>query len=223
MSRIPGTFADAGKFGPRRSDCRDELLRAAMPTLSLLRHAKSSWDHPSLEDHDRPLAGRGRRAATAMGRHMATLELRPDLVLSSTSLRTRETLELFLPALGVSPPVRYEPELYLASPMAMLALAKRETAAPHGEATPGETERDETKEGEPVGHLLLVGHNPGLHALAMQLAGEGRRRDLARLADKLPTAALVVIELDIPSWADLAPGAGRLLHFVTPRDLEAES
>ena len=89
-------------------------------TLSLFRHAKSSWDNPNLGDFDRPLNERGREAAPRMGTFMARSGIVPDLVLSSPSVRTRQTLGLVLPHLSPAPAVLYEDTLYLGAPTAML-------------------------------------------------------------------------------------------------------
>jgi phosphohistidine phosphatase len=121
-----------------------------MKRVYLLRHAKSSWKHPELPDHDRPLAGRGRRAAKAIVRHMRAQEFVPELVLCSTARRARETLERIEPALGRAP-VRVERELYGASARELLARLRRLP--------------------DDVGSVLVIGHNPGMHELAVELAG----------------------------------------------------
>jgi phosphohistidine phosphatase len=171
-----------------------------MLTLSLLRHAKSSWADPELEDHERPLAKRGTKAAGAMGAFIARQGLRPDLVLCSGSVRTRATLALVLPELGAPPPqVVYDDDLYMAKPAALLARVHK-------------VKND-------VRHAMLVGHNPGLHALALELTGKGNRKDVAALATKFPTAALAVLSFKAEKWPEIGPGAGKLELFMTPRRL----
>src|SRR6476661_6101124 len=91
-----------------------------MHTLYLLRHAKSSWADPTLPDHERPLAPRGRRDAKRIATHLARLGIEPELVLCSSAQRTRETLELLRPALGATPTVRLEAKLYAASAETLL-------------------------------------------------------------------------------------------------------
>lgn len=167
--------------------------------LSLLRHAKSDWSVPGTDDFDRPLASRGREAAPRVGAYMAREGLRPQLVLCSAAVRTRQTLDLVLPHLTGAPEVSYERGLYLASGNAMLA---RLHAVP---AT--------------VTHVMVVGHDPGMHEIALALAGTGDRESLATLARKFPTAGLAVISFEGLRWPDVAAGKGRLLRFVTPKGL----
>lgn len=168
-----------------------------MKTLMLLRHAKSSWGDPQLPDHDRPLNARGRDAAARLSRHFARTAATPTLVLCSTAQRARETLERLAPGLDPPPPVRFEPGLYLAEPQRMMELLR---------ALPDEA--------DPV---LLIGHNPGIAALANQLVHGGERVMRAALALKYPTGALAVIETAATRWRDLGPGT--LVEFTLPRDL----
>lgn len=171
-----------------------------MLTLLLLRHAKSSWDDAELDDFDRPLAKRGTKAASAIGAFLAAHGLAPRLVLCSSSVRTRATLALVLSELPDPPPeVRYSDDLYLAMPDAIL-----ETL---------------TKEAGTAATVMVVGHNPGMHALALTLSGDGSRKALADLAMKFPTAALAVVTFDAGKWAEVRPASGRLERFITPRGL----
>ncbi len=166
-----------------------------MRRLYLLRHAKSSWDDPSLADHDRPLAPRGRKAARRLGAHLSEEGIEPELVLCSSARRTRETLERLGGAVGGST-VEVEEGLYAADAD---ALADRLRAVP-----------------DEVRSVLLIGHNPGLEELALDLAGRGEA--LARLEEKFPTGALAALELST-SWAGLSPGSAELTAFVVPREL----
>ena len=176
-------------------------MLAAMLTLSLLRHAKSSWDDPELPDHDRPLNKRGTRDAPRVGARMRAGKITPDLIVCSGAVRARATLTLVLSALNEArPPIVYDEALYLAEPDALLTRLAAIEAANR--------------------HVLLVGHNPGLHALALELTGAGERRDLARLALGFPTAALATIDFAVASWDLIAPGTGRLRLFVTPKQLD---
>jgi phosphohistidine phosphatase len=171
-----------------------------MLTLSLLRHAKSSWDDPGLSDFDRPLAKRGVKAARRMGAFMAEKGLAPDLVLCSSAERARATLALVLPELPRAPHrVLFEDGLYLAEAGPLL---KRLRRLPKG-----------------VRHVLLVGHNPGLEDLVLELVGKGSADELAALRAKFPTAALAVVEFEQKSWRDIEPGSGRLALFMTPARL----
>ena len=170
-----------------------------MLTLSLLRHAKSSWDDDSLEDFDRPLAERGIEAAPRMAEFMKRKGLLPDLVLCSAAKRTRETLDLVLPILGGAPEIVHERKLYLASPAVMLAKLRK------------------VKEG--IAHVLMIGHNPSHHALALDLVGKGKAADITALAEKFPTAGLAVIDFDLTRWADVKTATGKLRLFMTPKRL----
>lgn len=166
-----------------------------MKRLLLLRHAKSSWDDPALPDHERPLAPRGHRAAERMAEHLRASVPNADLVLCSSALRTRETLERMSSAFG-EPEVVVEDELYGASDDELLERL-------HAVAEPTKT-------------VALIGHNPGVGDLASALAGSGD--DLDRLRSKFPTGALAVLAFDGP-WTRLAPGGAVLTSFVTPKDL----
>ena len=170
----------------------------ATKTLYLVRHAKSSWDEP-LDDHDRPLAPRGRRAALAMAEHMSAEGLVPDQVLCSAAVRARQTWERMAPILGETIPVDYDDALYLAGPAELLA-------------------RIRATDGYP-GSLLLVGHNPGLEELADGLASRGNDALRDRLRQKYPTGALAVLEIPGDDWSAAAPGAATLARFVRPKDL----
>ena len=165
--------------------------------LYLLRHAKSSWKDPGLRDRDRPLAGRGRRAAKAIARYLREQDIVPELVLCSTARRARETLEPMEPALA-GHAVRFEPELYGASAGALLE---------HLRGVP-----------DAVGSVLLIGHNPGLQRLALELARPAPI--LHELEAKYPTAGLAMLVLQGPSWRDLDRGTAELVGFLRPRDLE---
>lgn len=172
-----------------------------MRQLLLLRHAKSSWDDPSLPDHDRPLNARGRADAAAMGEQMRALGLSPDIVLVSSARRTQETLALIEP-FEDSPLIDTLEALYLAPARRLLEILH---------AVP-ETARS----------VLLIGHNPGLHNLALALAGPVAMArgglDALRLAERYPTAALAEFAIATPWWA-IEEGSGRLVRFLCPRDL----
>jgi phosphohistidine phosphatase len=170
-----------------------------MLTLSLLRHAKSSWADAGLDDRDRPLNARGQDAAPRMGAYMARQGIAPELILCSPAARTCQTLDLVLPGLQGKPEVVYEDALYLAPEEVLLARIREVPAA--------------------VSHVMLVGHDPGLHALARTLAGSGRHKELDALAEKFPTAALAVIAFSADAWSEVERGAGRLELFMTPKRL----
>ena len=167
-----------------------------MHTLHLLRHAKSSWDDPHLADHDRPLAPRGRRDARRIGKHLARLGIEPQLVLCSAAERTRETYELLRPALGASLTVVFEEELYAASSDTLLERIRSVL--------------------EPTVSVMLIGHNPGLHQLAVVLASTGA--ELERLEASFPTAALATLTVARP-WSQLSEADAVVAAYVTPKQL----
>ena len=173
-----------------------------MLRLWLLRHAKSAWDDPALDDFARPLSPRGRKACRRIARHMAERGIRPGLVLCSPATRTRQTWERLEKRIEPETRVRFEPSLYLADPAALLALVR---AVPNA-----------------CREVLLIGHNPGLEELAQRLAGTAAGDSLSRLSAKYPTGALAEITFPIRTWAQLTPGSGFLASFVTPVQLENE-
>jgi phosphohistidine phosphatase len=161
--------------------------------LFLLRHAKSSWDDEGLADHDRPLASRGRKAAKRIAKHLRSEGITPSLVLCSSAQRTRETLE----RVGPDGDVRIERDLYGASAPELLERLRR---------VPDATES-----------VMLIGHNPGIQELALELAGNGGR--LEDVERKFPTCALATLSLPT-AWSELEPGAAELVGFVRPKDLK---
>ncbi len=180
-----------------------------MRQLLLLRHAKSSWDDPSHSDHARRLNPRGHAAASAMRTAMRQFGLAPEVVLVSSARRTLQTLD----ALGPwdrTPAVEPMDGLYLASPERILTIV----------AAVSDTVRS----------LMVVGHNPGLHDLAMRLAGAHDASSDGNLVQQLgagfPAGALAEFTVT-PAWRNLGGEtgdgpAGRLVRFIRPRDLEAD-
>ena len=168
--------------------------RSSLRTLYLLRHAKARRE-PRDDDRERGLHRTGLRQSAALAAYLARLNRPVDRVLCSPSRRTRETLELILPALSGGPELRFPAELYLAGPDTLLRTVQATEAA--------------------VRALMLVGHNDGLHQFALALA---RSDELARLA-RFPTGALALFEFDIADWHALAPGIGRLAASVDPDEL----
>ena len=168
-----------------------------MRTLYLLRHAKSSWDDAGLADRDRPLAPRGQRAAKAIAKHLGSEDISPALVLCSAARRTRETLDAIAPALDADTTVEVERDLYGASAGELL---ERVHAIP-----------------DDVSSAMLIGHNPSIQTLALNLAGRGAELDAVAL--KYPTGALATLTFD-GSWQDLNQGGAELAAFVRPRDLD---
>jgi phosphohistidine phosphatase len=171
-----------------------------MKTLSLLRHAKSSWDDPVERDFDRPLNGRGHRAARRMGEWLRAEGLAFDRILASPALRIRQTIEGIEAGVGHRLAVEQDKRIYMASAATLFDLVR---------------ECPDT-----VDHLLLIGHNPGLEDLLL-IATEGDQSPLRGEAElKYPTAAFASVELAIDRWADLPEGGAKLVRFVRPRDLD---
>lgn len=174
-----------------------------MRQLLLLRHAKSSWDDASLPDRDRPLNSRGRHAAAVMRKALQSYGLSPDLVLVSTAKRTLQTLEALEP---------WE-DTPLVEPMDSLYLA-----------TAGQYLTALQDVPETVRSVLLIGHNPGLHDLALLLMAPRLPNESTepgrRLAAGFPTGALAEMTVSTP-WSELAPGGARLVRLLTPRAVEA--
>jgi phosphohistidine phosphatase len=166
-----------------------------LKTLYILRHAKAVPEDRD-SDAERPLAKRGRKAAAAMGDYLGGLKPRHKLVLCSAALRTRETLDQLMPSLTPAPAVLYEDRLYLASAVRLI-----------------ERLRDLPESADSV---LLIGHNPGLHQLALTLASDGDR-----LAEGFPTAALAALRIG-GAWSALRPHQARLLDYQTPRSLNRD-
>lgn len=194
LRRLPDTI-EVGASGGRASAAFGKPPRI----VYLFRHAKSSWDDPLLADFDRPLAPRGRHASESMARYMRLADVCPDLVLCSSSARTRETLEKALPGLDGEVPVKYERALYHAGADALMNRLRRLP--------------------DKVKSVLIIGHNPGLQALAVCLVGAGDPDAMTRLEAKFPTAGLATLVLKRDRWRDLSPHACELHSFVVPREL----
>jgi phosphohistidine phosphatase len=166
--------------------------------LFLLRHAKSSWDDPGLDDHERPLSGRGRRASKLIREHLRREQITPSLVLCSSARRTRETLERVMPAPGRAD-VSLEDGLYGASSETLLQRLR--------EVPPD------------VESVMVVTHQPAIQELTLDLAGDGV--DLARVRAKFPTGALATL-LFAGDWSELGPGSAELVAYVKPKELTSE-
>ena len=167
-----------------------------MRRLYLLRHAKSSWDDPSLADRDRSLAPRGRKATKLLAGYLRGEQISPELVICSSARRARETLEGIASTLHDSTTVLIEDELYGASERDLMA---RVQAIP-----------------DTVGSAILIGHNPAIQSLAIDLASGGE--DTAGIEGKYPTGALATLTFDGP-WGALEQHTATLAGFVRPRDL----
>lgn len=170
-----------------------------MRRLMLLRHAKSDWSAPGRPDRDRVLSARGERAAPLMGRYLAEQGLIPQHAIVSVAERTRQTWQRLGKAVTGTPGVTFDERIYEAAPLDILAAIGDAPAAAQT--------------------LLVVGHNPGLQSLALALTGTGSGKARRTLAEKFPTAALAVIDFDLPDWRSMSPGSGHLERFITPREI----
>jgi phosphohistidine phosphatase len=178
-----------------------------MRRLMLLRHAKTETDAPSGRDKDRRLDDRGRRDAAEIGGWIATHPPFPDAVLVSTAIRTQQTWDIAWTAmkdLVPQPHVELVPELYGADPSQILAAVRSTSAA--------DSQR-----------LMVVGHNPGMHELALALAGSGDAAGRKALAGNLPTSGFAVLDFAVDDWGDVAFRRGRLVLFVSPKLLKQTS
>lgn len=166
-----------------------------MKTLTLLRHAKSSWKQPDLTDFDRPLNDRGQTDAPETGRRLARRGFKPKRIVSSTAVRARATAEAVADALGFPrAEIAWEPHIYEASSDRLLAVLR---------AQPDDADS-----------LLLVGHNPGMTQFANALADD-------RL-DNIPTAGAYTLHLPVAHWRDAAYGSGSRIAFDTPKNPDSD-
>lgn len=164
--------------------------------IVLLRHAKADW--PDVADHDRPLAERGRKDAPRAGRWLAGAGVTPELTLCSTAVRARETWKLCAPELPRRPRTSYDERLYEASLGELIAVVNGVD--------------------EGIRDLMLVGHNPGIHALADALAGTAEGDTRHRMNTRgFPTAAIAVLSLT-GDWKSVEHGVAHLAAFWTPQD-----
>lgn len=172
-----------------------------MRRLFLLRHAKAESSQPGQTDSTRALIERGRRDAARIGAYMASHALRPDRVLVSPARRTQESWKYLSGALKPAPGAATVEKLYDATLHTILAVIKDAPASAHT--------------------LLVVGHNPGLHDIALMLIASGDIDARERLREKLPTSGLIIIDFAFDDWSKLHPQSGRLERFVSPKALDA--
>jgi phosphohistidine phosphatase len=165
-----------------------------LSALFLLRHAKAVAQHAD-GDRARGLTEGGRDAARAIAAAIAERRIMPSLVLCSDSARTRETLEIVLPAFKPQPEVLYEEALYLADAKQMLQRLRRVA--------------------ENVRSVMLVGHNPGLQELAVMLSDQPTGPLMSRLTTDFPTATLARFEVNL-AWSALERGGARLMAILVP-------
>jgi phosphohistidine phosphatase len=168
--------------------------------LILFRHAKSDWNDPVPRDFDRPLNGKGRRAARAIGQHAREIGISFDRIVASPAIRVTETLDEFANGYGKLPQPSFDRRVYLASAQTLLEVVQDADDA--------------------FGSVLLVGHNPGLEDLVFLLVPEGEDDAREQVEEKYPTASIAEISLAVDHWADATAGSGTLDRFTRPRDLD---
>jgi phosphohistidine phosphatase len=178
-----------------------------MRRLMLLRHAKTETDAPSGQDHDRRLDDRGRSDAGEIGHWIARNPPFPNLVLVSSAVRTLQTWDLVWEEMKdrvPEPGVETLDELYGAEPTQLLKTVRMASRA------------------DPK-RLMLIGHNPGMHELALMLAGSGDKAARKALEDNLPTSGLAILDFDTSDWTDVSFRRGKLALFLSPKLLRQMS
>ena len=178
-----------------------------MRRLMLLRHAKTETDAPSGRDRDRRLDNRGRTDAAEIGNWLGRHPPFPDLVLVSPAVRAHQTWEIVWDAMrdfAPEPQLELLPELYSADPSHLLQIIRTVSAT------------------DPK-RLLVIGHNPGIHELALALTGSGDAAGRRAIEDNLPTAGLALFDFPVGDWDDVAFRRGKLVQFVSPKLLKQTS
>ena len=171
-----------------------------MKHLTILRHAKSSWNDPHLEDFNRPLNERGWKSARRVGRELEKRGVKFDLVIASPAARVRETIDGLAEKLPLNVEIRFEPRMYAASEEMLLRIVRDIRESSHAP--------------------LLVGHNPGLQQLIVALTHNDPGDLRSCVEEKLPTAALVAIELPAHRWNEVALGTGKITDLLLPKELD---
>lgn len=170
-----------------------------MRKLVILRHAKSSWSMPGMDDFDRPLNERGTRDTPRMAKWLKEQHLIPQQVLCSPAVRTTETLALLCDTIAMEPPTHFDDALYLASSDTILKKVSQ---------LPDDAEV-----------AMVVAHNPGLHDTALNLLSPIERSSAGDMRAAFPTAACAVISLPITHWSNIAWDIGALTSYMVPKAL----
>lgn len=171
-----------------------------MLTLMLLRHAKSSWTQIGSTDFDRPLNDRGRMTAPQIGSYMADNDLTPAQIFSSPAVRAKTTTQLALAEIPGVPAPTYDQALYDGGPESLFNTIAAAS--------------------DDLNTLLVVGHNPTIHAMGLSLCSSGNAEALERLGTKYPTGALAIIDFKLDHWSEITGGSGQLRDFIEPRGLD---
>ena len=163
-----------------------------MKTLTLVRHAKSSWNHPGLADFERPLNKRGKRDAPRMGNRLAAQHIRPQIIVSSPAVRALTTAKVIASAVGYqAAEIITDERIFHAYSLQLLEVIRDFDASLH--------------------HVMLIGHNPGLTDLVEQLAQAG--------ISNIPTCGIVMLGFSVDRWRDVSNGAGEILLFDYPKNI----
>lgn len=170
-----------------------------MKKLLLLRHAKSDWNDFTLEDHERPLNERGKRNASQIGRYMADHNLTPDMIFCSTAIRTRETLGLILEETPLTCPIEFRPDIYEATSRALMDIIKSCPDKYH--------------------HIMLVGHNPAMQYLGLELSNNLDGKHRQQLEKHLPTGTLQCHTLNLDSFESVSENSSILDRLIRPKTL----
>ena len=171
-----------------------------MKQLSIMRHAKSDWAGEALDDFDRPLNDRGWKIARRMGKELRHRAIRFDLVIASPAARVRETIDGLTEKLDLKAEIRFEPRMYSASEQTLLEIVRN---LPEGAHAP-----------------LLVGHNPGLQQLIVELTRGDRHGRRDRVGEKFPTGGLAQLELPAHRWSNVHSGSGEIALLIIPKELD---
>lgn len=167
-----------------------------MKRLTIIRHAKSSWNHAGLPDHERPLNKRGNKAAPMIGEVLSEREFQPDVLISSTAVRALSTAREISQKIGYPPDaIISEPDIYMACTDELIGVISRIN--------------------EDFGHAVLFGHNPGFENLVDELLRDGS-------VDRMPTCAVADLELSVDYWGEVSPSCARLIDYLYPRMFDRE-
>ncbi len=171
-----------------------------MRTIYILRHAKAGKANKSiLDDHERPLTKKGVDACKLLAKYVNENEIFPDMVICSTSKRTKRTAELVLKSIADKVPVHMTSKLYLASVTEIISLIR--------------------KQDDSIKKIMIVGHNPGLQELCLLLVKEGARDNIKKMKEHFPPGAMAIFEIDIKKWDEVKQRSSALKDLVLPKNL----
>lgn len=170
-----------------------------MKTIFLLRHAKSSWNDPKLDDFDRPLSSRGIKSCNKIGKFLNKKKLIPEIVYCSNAIRAKQTWELTNRIVKKKENIFYSNTLYMANLNSFITIVHKTI--------------------DNFNSLMLVSHNPGIENFALELIKNKKNKFYDKISMKYPTAALAIISFDEKKWSNIKIGTGKIIDFIKPRDL----